>query len=734
MFRHEEFVPGLQNYIYKDTKLSAGEVDRVVYGPGRKAFLCPEPVTFLDQLDDCAGDRETCRRYFEKMIRSFPEVSLERQPPGGLWFNTTKNGINLRPGMDSRTSKPTAISMGDNGVHGLMAGQTGSGKSVLLNNLIFNMLMEYAPWELDLYLADFKKVEFSRYMNTYATPHICACAATSEIRYVLSLISYLAECMNAREELFARLGLAKIADFRDKYPDLVLPRMLLIVDEFQQLFLEASPKEGEQIRQLMTAIVKKGRATGLHILFASQEMSQTLSRSDLANFRLRFALNCSAGVSMDVIGNRGAAMLPKGTVIFNTSDGTEETNQRFQVPFIETGEDGGTISYFYEYLKNIQGFAGKIPFRKSQKFYKEESQEPFESLEEILDRIREYRKQYFQGNVRKYFEVLTLGSYVTYSNLRYDIQTLFLEYGRNKNILAVSPRMEDLAYLQKLLAVNFTTSPRRQVLGTGYAHRIYSFQPGVRSLISLEKAVGVSEVHTNPEDMEALELSFAKRRMLLQLFQESSTPYEFAMGNYRANLNRQRRNYSSQELIQMEEAAEAVMERLFGSLEMKDIPEAVRRIREGDYPAAEKITAENLMLFYRYRENPDKVFPPMVYWFSGMDSVERIPEWLLQMMKNGMDYNILFVIMANSEFDQMGQVARHCDYIFAGGSQSRLYDRLHMNFTRRQPDSIVLDLNIRSMEEERSFKKYKCSFGKVKAPSIPFDEILKEGPVRPEKP
>ena len=50
-----------------------------------------------------------------------------------------------------------------------------------------------------------------------------------------------------------------------------------------------------------------------------------------------------------------------------------------------------------------------------------------------------------------------------------------------------------------------------------------------------------------------------------------------------------------------------------------------------------------------------------------------------------------------------------------------------MNFTRRQPDSIVLDLNIRSMEEERSFKKYKCSFGKVKAPSIPFDEILKEG-------
>jgi len=56
------------------------------------------------------------------------------------------------------------------------------------------------------------------------------------------------------------------------------------------------------------------------------------------------------------------------------------------------------------------------------------------SLEEILERIREHRKQYFVHGEEGVFEVLTLGKYVTFANMNYDIQTLFLEYGRNKNM------------------------------------------------------------------------------------------------------------------------------------------------------------------------------------------------------------------------------------------------------------------------------------------------------------
>lgn len=130
------------------------------------------------------------------------------------------------------------------------------------------------------------------------------------------------------------------------------------------------------------------------------------------------------------------------------------------------------------------------------------------------------------------------------------------------------------------------------------------------------------------------------------------------------------------------------------------------------------------MDFYRYKENPHQLFQPTVYWIIGADSIERYPDWLLWMMKNGLDYNILFVMMANGDFDDMPRLAKFCDYLFAGGNNSRIYDRLHMNYTYKPDGCIALDLCIRSMEEDRAFKKYKCNFGKAKAPSIPFDDIL----------
>lgn len=717
---YKDYFVKLQQYV-REQGANSREITRIDYGPGKSVRLCPEPVRFLSKLDQFANSRENSQAAFERMAEGFERISLEQQP-SWIWFNSTKRGINLRPGDDADTRKPRCVTLGDVTAHGLMAGQTGSGKSVLLNNLIFNMLAEYPPWELDLYLADFKRVEFSRYMNDVSTPHVCACAATGEVRYVLSLISYLVDCMNAREEFFSRLGLTKLEAFRDKYPDLVLPRMLLIVDEFQQLFLEASTQEGEQVRRLLTAIVKKGRATGLHILFSSQEMGQTLSRNSLANFRLRFALNCSPGVSMDVLGNRGAAMIRRGSVLVNTADGTEEQNQKFVVPYIETEEQDGGTSYFYEYLQGIAQYAEAMKFSKSQKFYKEELQEPFDSLEDILARIRDYRKACLMQDSR-YYDVLTLGPYVTFSNLRHDIQTLFIENGRSKNILAVSPRVEDLAYLEKLFSANFAASPKGEVTGAAYCHEIYSFQPVLRSLFPLEKATGQSTVHANPEDLDALALRFARQRMLLPLFQQCRTPYEFALSNYRANLNAQSRSYSVRDAAAMEEQAVPILRSAFEEIDMEDIPAAVEKLRAGDDPMM-KIIAGNLLDFYRYRKNPYDVFPPTVYWLIGVDSLERMPDWLTEMLKNGMDVNTLFIMMASSEFDQMGMLAKYCDYIFAGGSNSRIYDRLHMNYTFREVDSIVLDLYVKSIEEDRSFKKYRCDFEKAESPSIPFDELL----------
>ena len=772
MLKYNDFLNVFIKYVYGREDLHAGgEIEKVPYGS--EIIICPEPVTFLKQLDDYSNDQKACISEFRKILLKGKRIRVQegafpksqrpceneklQKKPGVIWFNTTKNGINLRPGLTSE-GIPRAVQMGDTAVHALMAGQTGSGKSAMLNTLICNLFAEYPPWELDLYLADFKKVEFSRYMNKFTSPHVCACAATGEIRYVVSMIRYLVDCMNARENLFARLGIQKISDLRDSselkdFPPVVLPRMLLIVDEFQQMFLDANPKEAEQIRNMLTAIVKKGRATGFHILFASQELSNTLSRSDLANFKIRFALNCTPGVSGDVIGNREGSAIRKGSVIYNTADdGNPASNVKFTVPYIDTNVSGNEIYSEFESILAEQVKANNyFGFEKSHKFYQEDLQASFSlsdaiqyespavgeydclrvdsktmTLEELLSNrnVQGCRREIF--GAKKYSEIMTLGEYVTFSNLRYDIQTLYLEYGRNKNIMAVSPKAEDIAYMEKLFAYNFSTSPRKEATGCGYEHIIYSFSPSVFSLFSLEDASGTLCSGYNPDDLSVLEDFIMKRRLLLPLCRECETPYEFAMEIFRANLEANRREFSPSEIEEIEEETESSLKALFGDAPLESIPRLRKKICEGnDYGFIEKGVAETLLTFYEYKKNPCRVFPFTIIWIIGIDSMERIPEWFFTAMKGASDYEMLFITMASSEFADMVQVSKCSDYIFLGGTNANIYDRLHLSYSKKNPDSIALDLFIRSTQEGRSFKKYKCrSFDFKGSPSIPFDELL----------
>lgn len=205
-----------------------------------------------------------------KHINRTDVFSEEGFPAANYWFNTTDTGINLRPGMPLDSSgeiqndpdKP--IILGQDGVHGLVAGTTGSGKSVFLNHLISTMMLEYPAWELDLYLIDFKKVEFSMYLSNkeLQAPHVNVVGATEEMDYVLSIFRYLRACLNDREKLFQALdgqsiqngvtNIKNIADFRSFGRDIlqkniVLPRMLLIIDEFQQLFINSNPRIQNEI-------------------------------------------------------------------------------------------------------------------------------------------------------------------------------------------------------------------------------------------------------------------------------------------------------------------------------------------------------------------------------------------------------------------------------------------------------------------------------------------------------
>lgn len=440
--------------------------------------ICPEPLDLIKDFDDVSDNAAEADRLFREKLPSFRKITLNQEPMLGgrwMWRNKTLTGVNLRPGnLNDDRDKFDPVKMCDDNVHGLIVGRTGSGKSVFINTLILSLITEYAPWELDLYLADFKKVELSRYMNNKDadnggiayTPHINACAATSEIRYVVSLIDHLVKCMKARQDFFAVLGVTKIQEFRKKY-QLVLPRVLLIVDEFQQLFTEATGREQEEIQTMLNAITKLGRATGFHLIFASQEMSGTLRGNTLANFKIRMALPCNQQISVDILGNSQAVNLERGYVLINTDSGDELKNRKYRVPFIETDEkdddESGRKTDFYRFLDNVK-LAGRQYERglryktASQKFYQEDLQESEDAYCRELDGTLWEKKNKMIASNDTLFDAVVLGKTVLYSPKRNDKVSFCLEKGRNKGVMIACPDADHAAGIRKLLAENLFRS------------------------------------------------------------------------------------------------------------------------------------------------------------------------------------------------------------------------------------------------------------------------------------
>lgn len=683
-------------------------------------YVCiKEPLEFIEMFNGCNGQDE-CKSLFQTLVdernpRVVDQVINKCEDVDGVWFNTTQNGINLRPGLkDEEWSSPTTITLGDDAVHSLVAGRTGSGKSVFLNSIIFSLLAEYAPWELDLYLADFKKVEFSRYLSKYDVPHIKAVAATSEIRYVLSLLNYLASCMIARQNFFALIGQQKLSEVREKYK-IVLPRVLLIVDEFQQLFLEATNIESMQITDVLTSITKLGRATGFHLMFASQEMSGTMSQSVFSNFKARFALACDAEVSSRVLGNSGAANLDKkGLVLANIGAGKEDTNQLFKVPF-------ASEEYFYEYLQEITDLGLKVKFNSVHKFYQEDSIKGMDELSNVLDRIKNVRAEYLKKS-SSIFDIVTLGEAVVFNYKKYDYETVFLERGVRKNIGVFSPIVDDTVYVCKLLAENFKSSPKAK----SYKHYILARNDLFMKKMNLGEELSIpdSRIYNSTGFIDEIIELFKRRSReatIISNYQRYPSLKEFV---YDAFCLR-----AEQFILKLSEEEKSVLQELSLYYEHKsivDIPDIQKAILE-DYDFDESYFRVINMLYEKEMNEKSIIdlFAPSIFWIIGAEMVGKFPKEMETVLTDAMNYNMLFVLVAsNNDFNDFYMCHKACDYLFVTGNNESYYNKLRLPFTHKAENSIAVDFAISSSATQRSFKKFKYELQEVVIPEIDFDSIL----------
>jgi len=263
--------------------------------------------------------------------------SVVAPPEDQLWSGSTAHELVVPVGRAGANDLQSLRLGRGTAQHVLISGKTGSGKSTLLHALITNLALHYSPNEVEFYLVDFKKgVEFKAYA-TGQLPHARVIAIESEREFGVSVLERLDEELRRRGERFRDLGVQDLAGLRAACDDR-MPRILLVIDEFQELFV-TDDKLSQDAALLLDRLVRQGRAFGIHVLLGSQTLagSYSLARSTIGQMAVRISLECSEADAHLILSdeNSAARLLSRpGEAIYNDQNGLVDGNNPFQVVWL----------------------------------------------------------------------------------------------------------------------------------------------------------------------------------------------------------------------------------------------------------------------------------------------------------------------------------------------------------------------------------------------------------------
>lgn len=236
--------------------------------------------------------------------------------------------------------------------HLLVAGSTGSGKSVCLNSIILSIIYKASPEDVKIILVDPKRVEFTSYNGL---PHLIMPNVVCETQKAINTLAWAVTEMERRFEV---LGFARVKNI-DEYnqtPDVVsgkikkMPFIIIIVDELSDLMMTGKKEVEEKIIRL----AQKSRAAGIHLILATQRPSvDVITGLIKSNFPSRIAFAVTSAVdSMTILDRVGAEkLLGKGDMLYYPVGAQEP--KRVQACFISTGETNRIVDYVRENNKPI---------------------------------------------------------------------------------------------------------------------------------------------------------------------------------------------------------------------------------------------------------------------------------------------------------------------------------------------------------------------------------------------
>ena len=213
--------------------------------------------------------------------------------------------------------------------HLLIAGTTGSGKSVCINTIILSLLYRHTPEKCKFILIDPKMLELSTYEGI---PHLL-CPVITEAKKAASVLGWVVKEMESRYRLMTKEGVRNIDGYNSKHK-LPMPYIVVVVDEMSDLMLVA----GKEIENYIQKLSQMARAAGIHIIMATQRPSvDVITGTIKANFPTRISFQVTSKIdSRTILGEQGAEqLLGKGDMLYMSS-----ANRiiRIHAPFVSDNE------------------------------------------------------------------------------------------------------------------------------------------------------------------------------------------------------------------------------------------------------------------------------------------------------------------------------------------------------------------------------------------------------------
>ena len=237
--------------------------------------------------------------------------------------------------------------------HLLIAGTTGSGKSVCINTIILSLLYKHGPDKCKFILIDPKMLELSTYEGI---PHLL-CPVITEAKRAASVLGWVVKEMESRYRLMTRVGVRNIEGYNSKHK-LPMPYIVVVVDEMSDLMLVA----GKEIEGYIQKLSQMARAAGIHIIMATQRPSvDVITGTIKANFPTRISFQVTSKIdSRTILGEQGAEqLLGKGDMLYMSS---ANKTVRIHAPFVSENEIEKINNYLRsqaepDYVDEILNFA-----------------------------------------------------------------------------------------------------------------------------------------------------------------------------------------------------------------------------------------------------------------------------------------------------------------------------------------------------------------------------------------